>query len=557
MSSSVLENLHKKTWGVPWPSVWHSVSWVEDSAVSRGVDGDADDLEVDSSDSISVMRKFDYECLLNMHELAQILQPSMELPASLVVFKMYTTFVEVMMSGKLRNRAGFVVTGQPGIGTRPSSHLAFLAHGLVTGKTTFILFLLLHLLSQKIPVAIQMDPETYYLFDETGVSVHDIGDGDERLKRCWLLTDSNDDVTIPCRTFRKAGGVRIVQTTLPKLDRWKGWATQKGNIAVLFMDLPMEKEILAVMCVSMLTRSMKNPADLLYRNEHHFSDDVMSRVPAHVQKWGPSIRTVLQLARADSDEDLSATEDVLRVDARRSAGNLCHAPKLLTPFSGGLASEFSNLVFIRPQHHDSPDPAWRIGVHSVPTEYLQSFVEEARANLSNEQALALFEILSTHSFTRTARGWHLELNMHKRLCTGDTSICIQQSNLLSRDLAPSTALLPGTLNGLKGIADEAFYWIPFLANFPGIDGVLGDHQRNIYALQATVASEHSSPVNGLKKLWGMVPVSVRTDWTWHFVVVTDTRATADEHARIFSNHLQSFKFRRNCDKEVSLWCCVY
>jgi hypothetical protein len=62
--------------------------------------------------------------------------------------------------------------------------------------------------------------------------------------------------------------------------------------------------------------------------------------------------------------------------------------------------------------------------------------------------------------------------------------------------------MSGTITSLAGAEPyTSFYWKPSVANYPGVDGVLGDTGGNIYAVQATIAGDHTSPVQGLKKLW--------------------------------------------------------
>jgi hypothetical protein len=94
--------------------------------------------------------------------------------------------------------------------------------------------------------------------------------------------------------------------------------------------------------------------------------------------------------------------------------------------------------------------------------------------------------------------------MHERLGMGGADLSIFQGGS-EKHMRPSTCLLPGTLAGLKEAgANDSFYWIPSVANFPGIDSVLGDTDSHIYTIQATIASTHASPEQGMKGV-GAIP----------------------------------------------------
>lgn len=122
---------------------------------------------------------------------------------------------------------------------------------------------------------------------------------------------------------------------------------------------------------------------------------------------------------------------------------------------------------------------------------------------------------------------------------------------------PSAHLVPGTAAGLKHIsASEAFYWMPSVMNWEGIDGVLGDADNNIYAVQATIASDHSSPAAGLTRAWLGVDPSVRLSRRWHLVVVADTTANADKLVKHFSSQLKGFKLGSGKGVCVKVWGCV-
>jgi len=73
------------------------------------------------------------------------------------------------------------------------------------GKTTFLLYLLLRLLEEEQPTAVQLGNSCYFIFDEQGATVHSLNDGNERLKKCWALADSNVYVIYPCHPHNATG----------------------------------------------------------------------------------------------------------------------------------------------------------------------------------------------------------------------------------------------------------------------------------------------------------------------------------------------------------------
>jgi hypothetical protein len=114
------------------------------------------------------------------------------------------------------------------------------------GKTTFLFYLLLHRLEKKLPTAIQLDAECYYIFDEQGAIVHPLPghDREPRLEKCWALTDSNNNIEQPCVAFQSQAKLVILASS-PKLDRWKEWLKQ-ANGSYIISDLPSVPEIAAI-----------------------------------------------------------------------------------------------------------------------------------------------------------------------------------------------------------------------------------------------------------------------------------------------------------------------
>jgi hypothetical protein len=249
--------------------------------------------------------------------------------------------------------------------------------------------------------------------------------------------------------------------------------------------------------------------------------------------------------------------------ARRAAAVICANPSVLQLSSDlQMPKSTSSLVFIRPHREPSEEEGQiKIGpsgeaIPFIPTKHLSEIFEEQRvAAVSNEQSLQLFYVFSSHAFARTSAGWIHEQKMHRLLCSGGAPAPIFRDGQ-EMGMSPSTNLLPGTVAGLESVgASNSFYWIPCVANFEGIDGVLGDTDGNIYAVQAITADDHRNPKGGLKRVWEKLRPGVRTRRTWHFVVVVaKDRTVAEKCVKQFSEELDGDSMLG--PPRVTVWGCV-
>jgi hypothetical protein len=120
----------------------------------------------------------------------------------------------------------------------------------------------------------------------------------------------------------------------------------------------------------------------------------------------------------------------------------------------------------------------------------------------------------------------------------------------------STNLLNGTAGGLKTAnSNDAFYWMPSVINFPGIDGVLGDANNNVFTLQASIAGEHRDLDDGIRKAWETMPQDHREGRCWNFVLVCENKAHAELLLPKFSQQINKLKLGRK-RVTVRLWACV-
>lgn len=264
-------------------------------------------------------------------------------------------------------------------------------------------------------------------------------------------------------------------------------------------------------------------------------------------------------------EDAEEIEENQKAEAERAADKLCSARSLVASkvAGGGIPDSHGSAIgFVRPHRRFTSNgkiAASSRAIWFIPTTFLDEIFAKCCTNFSNEKSHDLFIAFSSHSLTRTTAGWQHEMNVHRRLTTvGVPPLTIFNHNRSEEmQMHPSAHLIPGTATGLKQTsADEVFYWMPSVINWEGIDGVLGDTDNNVYAVQATIASDHSSPAEGLKKAWLGVAPSVRSQCRWHLVVVADNIAAAGGLVKPFSSQLEDFKLGPGKGVRVQVWGCV-
>jgi hypothetical protein len=299
------------------------------------------------------------------------------------------------------------------------------------------------------------------------------------------------------------------------------------------------------------------PAHEAYRKELRNRRTQLEKQPLHdpsstlslVCKWGPSTRNIIRSMECAA----LGLDDPIERDAKRAAIRICKNPSAIFEGSSGIRmphSEGSSVIFLRRTPNGSVKSGK--GQTFIPTPHLLTLFEEERQKMSNKDSLELFYLLSSHALTRTPAGWAHEKLMHNRLGLGGADLSIFQGPT-EEHMRPSTRLLLGTLAGLKKAGvNDSFYWIPHVANFPGIDGVLGDTDGHVYTIQATIADTHTSPEQGIQKVWEQFHPEVRTHRTWHFVVVTNNKQDADAYVKEFSKKLTLGKARAH----VQVWGCV-
>ena len=272
-----------------------------------------------------------------------------------------------------------------------------------------------------------------------------------------------------------------------------------------------------------------------------------------VRKWGPSTRNIIRSLKYLRTQ---LREDPIEAEVRQAAAEL--GSNLWSTLGSEDKSSLpqstaSVVVFIR---RNVKNRDFGKSDRCIPTPHLVNIFEQYQRALQNHNSLRLFTSLSSHSFTRTAAGWLYETQVHAYLSGDHTALRIFQDST-EGILRPSTRLLPGTLAGLQSAGvSGAFYWVPSVANLPGIDGVLGDGDGNLFTIQVTIAEDHSSPEKGIKRLWSELPSEVRNGHIWHFVVVTETKMEANKYIKKFSQELRHFK-PGHAQNIIQVWGCAF
>ncbi|KAJ7743168.1 hypothetical protein B0H16DRAFT_1423152 [Mycena metata] len=492
-----LQTFYRQAWGRQWPR--------HHGTVTRADIGDLDEHDELYTERVDAnMQDYTYSCLEKINIVANALSLPPEFNHPLVVREDYLAVLPLMKQHSSRRL--FIITGQPGI-----------------GKTTFLIYLLLYRLERKLPTAIQLDTDQFFIFDDRGAVRYDAtAYPDERLQKCWALCDSNDNMLQMSPRIRSSA-LRILLTTSPKPDRWKEMGKQLGG-KVHIIKLPSVMEIAAI-----LSKIQLDPGAALRL----------------VGRWGPSLRSVIYaLKDPQSLDELEANALNAAVVLSKEAISLS-----LSPSAQGMLpiGEGSSLMFLD-----------RVGTKahlSIPTRYLGQILDQRAHDLTNERAFELFSMLSSHSLTRSGAGWGHEIAVHRLMIKEGKTLALQ--HLAQQMNMPTTSnLLYGTIAALGRTHFKIpFYWMPSAANFPGIDSVLGDTQGNIFILQATIAQEHRDPKDGIRKIWAAMP-DFRRRCTLHFVLVCEDESQADELLRLLIQDMQNFTVG-NQKLAVNLWTCVF
>lgn len=425
---------------------------------------------------------------------------------------------------------------------------------LTVGKNTFLIWLLLHRLQQKLPTAIQFQLGTFLYFDENGPRELSADSSCRSLLRnCWALSAESEDIARPCFAFSLSEAVNI-HVAPAWSDRWRSW--KKHHYAdIIFMDIPRTREVAALVYVIPLLFSHTGiPIHRPLALRQELELDVALAVSL-VHKWGPCTQTIVDLLLSPFKID---RREVL---VSNTARDICLSPS--TTLCGGdkfpTASALS-LFFIRPLRE--PEQQWAFSTHAllIPTLYLNVIFQKIRAQVLNSNSRVIseaFQRLTWQRWKRTINSRLHEARTHVYMSSTAPSLALfNEQHQRRSEITPTTMLLPGTLTALKHVEDySTFYWFPSVDDFGGIDGVL-KNDTNIYLLQAAVAGEDRDPVSGIRRVWEEIDPSTHA-CNWHIVVVADAggETLAAQYAMQLDSALKSFKLGNGGDT-MQVWGSV-
>lgn len=255
--------------------------------------------------------------------------------------------------GRQNKSGGIIVTGHPGI-----------------GKSVFIFYALLHLLSKGKTVALERDT-VFVIFRANGVEMHrvnSLGLFFHPEERPWALSDSTESSRPPCRTFQaasKMGSAWIVQATSLATNRYE------CNAGLFVMNG--------------FTREESRALSIIYGLDTEYFLKLYD-------KWGPSGRTCLRLAwRTMSEKELKLK---LGMVAKKFAEN----PTAMTTETDWEAD--SHLLFTMVPDSPKRDlPTLRIA-----TRYLHDFVMQMIASIDAAKQVSFYIEATGLPFFRGAFG---------------------------------------------------------------------------------------------------------------------------------------------------------
>ncbi|KAE9402129.1 hypothetical protein BT96DRAFT_991474 [Gymnopus androsaceus JB14] len=494
--SQQAQSVHDKAWGKKWSHCRGQIKSIEIGSPPR-------DSEFEYPGKIEVPKLLDYDCFIGIHELREAL---FCLPMVVVIahgkYKKLRKYLDKALRETIpMPMRAFIITGQPGIGLK--NHISLIS---------------------------PFKSEHYFVFDKDGGKVYPCTVLAPGLDQCWALTNSNSDTVFP-GPFLSYGSQCVILASSPNSERWKQWMKHASAVC-LVSELPEVLEIAAI-----VKETSGNVSQTLY----------------HVGIVGPLIcivRLIQNLVQSASFEN----------DARKAATKICEKASSLSitriadTSPQAPSSDGSTILYLRPHH-----PGGVIlgnGQLFIPTQYLWDIFETAWRQLKNRDSLKLFFLLSSHALTQSIAGWNLGMRMHEQMCSSRACIDLIPADDSEPPLSitPSTNLVPGTLAGLNQLTDTFFCWIPLVTNFPGIDGVLGNIEGNMFTVQCMIALEHSAPNEGISKTWWSVPSAIQKGRSWHHVVVLDNQSTAEQLMSMAVKQLQGPPVNK---VKMKIWCCSF
>jgi hypothetical protein len=332
------------------------------------------------------------------------------------------------------------------------------------GKTCFLFYVLCRRLCAGLPTAFQLNEDEFAFFTENGPVVEKSTSRYPFPSGTWLLADSNAMVSQPCGAFlRSTIDVLVVQTTSPKVSRWKEWSKQR-QARVFVMDWISRDEMIAlgyVCCICRLALLMLVIRSLLCLD--------CESLLKNYDTFGPSARECIKMARGR--ESRKGAKAKVAGDVQR----LITQPSLIVPFSQHDIKDDvpHRIFFVRPRRSDRSE-----GVTQIPTNYLCRVVLRTIAQAEAARQVDIFHHLDCHPSTRGSSGELYEKFIHARL-TAHPSLHPLECTASDRHLKLAIPVCRNVLSfsgvsGLNSVNDEElpFYWRPLKTNFPSLDIII-------------------------------------------------------------------------------------
>ncbi|KAH9178312.1 hypothetical protein EDB89DRAFT_1166852 [Lactarius sanguifluus] len=395
-------------------------------------------------------------------------------------------------TAKKRKSGGVVVTGQPG-----------------TGKTCFFYYLLLHKLSEMIPVAIEL-PNFFILFRDDGVHRHPLNASPHNLpEHTWALSDSNGPTNQPCLAFLGASKQKfawIVQTTSPAEARWRQW--RKYCTADMFVMN--HTSIEDIMALSKLLNLDVGNIQRLYT------------------KWGPSVHTCTKLLH-DGESD---HED----EVKDAAGVFVKDPLTIPKFN---KSKVSHLLFsIRPESQNRKGR--RRQIPEMATDHIKMIILYAAAEAKAQDRIYFYQTISTQpEFSAPANKmfkafvlcWlYARPNVEPLRC-----FATDQPDLEIPACGEKQTTFFDSKNGLRTVNRNKLplCLLPISAHFTTADAIVITGE-SIITIQVTLSDQHSAEGSGVDEINKLVPGRLKRDKLRHVFVTNDDNMAASLRNQTFT-----------------------
>ncbi|KAF8133329.1 hypothetical protein EV363DRAFT_1397562 [Boletus edulis] len=401
----------------------------------------------------------------------------------------YRTAVQELQTD--RYSRGAYVTGQSG-----------------TGKTLFLVYLLVRLLEQRQKVAVHDIDHQFYVIFTDKVTFHPLVDKKPLRDggHMWALSDSNhqNSGAPPSGFYSYPQSVRMIQATSPKKKCWHEWRKQ-ARAECYVMDIWTEREV-------------TNLAKLMGLDVHRM-------VQLH-KKWGGAPRTLLDyLGESDEAIESSYRDDAI-VAAREGSSTIISIVK--RDLSENLDA-LSKFYFCRPANYAKSTIDRTRACAVVPTQTICYILGAALQHLSNTIRSQLFTALSRPSDAGQAADFIYKSRFHTFICAANKSIACHWLHDPDNDSKVEETL--------------PYYWYE-TSGFAGIEGAL-IRDDAIFAFQINISSEHPSPEPGLRKLRNVLPPKLRNR-RWHVVFVGNEESLIEAAAKQWAGKVYLTKTSRKC-----------